>query len=691
MSDRDIPEPTVETSRWKRVSWVWIMPLIAVVMSAAVVWQTYRNQGPVIVVSFPIASGIEAGETPLRFRDVQVGLVEEIRFSPGFEAVEAHIRVDNSVADFVDADAAFWLVEPRISARGITGLQTVLSGVFIEGIWDGEAGTPQDRFDALERTPLTRPGQEGTQVVLRMSGGGQFSAGAPIMFNGIEVGRIGEPELNERGSGVTVEAFIEAPHDARLTTATRFWDISGVSVDLGLSGLSVRFDSLATLIEGGVGFGTLVTGGEAIDDGHMFEVHDGPEAAQLSVFEDPFARELPLAVLLTSDDLRLPVGAVVRFRGLQVGAVTSITGYTNPRAPDKGVQLLVQFEIAPARIGLAEGLDRADLLEVLARRVEGGLRPRIASEGLLGTRLILELIEEERWAGGELITDLLDVPLLPPAPASATGMTANIDGVLNRIMSLPIEDLMTSGIDALDSVTALVSETDIRELTANLNGLVSDARTLVSTAEIETTLADVSSAAAALEGFMSELSGSEGLGTAFEALEDSDEILANVRAFSERLPALAGAVEGLLDGLQEVPVQSLAASADRVLLRIDTILASEGAEALPETLNASLGELAAVLAALREGGAAESLVSTLGSAETAFAAIEGAAGQFPAIATRLEGLVASLQGLTDDYDDSSAVYREVRGAIDGIAQAADAFRSLARAIERNPNSLITGR
>ena len=42
------------------------------------------------------ANGIEAGQTPLRYRDLQVGTVESVTFSDGLAAIEAD-RVENPV------------------------------------------------------------------------------------------------------------------------------------------------------------------------------------------------------------------------------------------------------------------------------------------------------------------------------------------------------------------------------------------------------------------------------------------------------------------------------------------------------------------------------------------------------------------------------------------------------------------
>ncbi|GAB5447617.1 PqiB family protein [Gymnodinialimonas sp.] len=691
MVDEDLPEPQITPPRKSGFSWVLLMPVLALAISVFVVVQSYRDQGPVIVVSLPSASGIEAGETPLRFRDVEVGRVEDLEFSEGFQAVEAHIRIDSEIAQFVDAEAEFWLVRPQVSARGVTGLSTVLSGVFIEGTWDGVAGLPQDRFTALETTPLSLPGEEGTRIVLRARDGGQLAAGAPVLYNGIEVGRLGVPELSSTGTIVTMDAFIEAPHDEWLSTNTRFWDISGISVDLNTSGLSINFESLASLVEGGVAFDALVTGGEPIEAGQVFDVYANREDAQLSVFEAPVDQALTLGVIMPAEDLRLVLGALVRYGGIRVGEVTRIIGFTDPRAPEEGVQILVSFSISPSRIGLPDVATVDALIAALSLRVQDGLRVRVASEGLLGTSLILEMFEQEDPDGRALEPDLIEVPLIPADPPNVTEASADFDAIVSRVAALPIEDLMNSAIDALDGITVLSTGEDIRAIPANLNALLSEARAVVTAEEIGTTLTELSAAAEGLQGLVTRISESEGLGTTLTALEGTDAIVANVQTFTAGLPDVLSAVETLVAQLDTAPVTAAATSADRVLQRIETILAGEETEDLPASLNTSLTELSAILTALREGGVAENLSSTLASADSAFASIQSAAEQVPAIVTRLDSLVASLQGLAGDYDDDSTVYRDLRAAIADISQAADAFRSLARAIERNPDSLIRGR
>ena len=66
-----VETPKEESSR--RISAVWLVPLLALIIALVVAWRTYADRGPLIEIVFDNAAGIEAGQTTLRFRDVNVG------------------------------------------------------------------------------------------------------------------------------------------------------------------------------------------------------------------------------------------------------------------------------------------------------------------------------------------------------------------------------------------------------------------------------------------------------------------------------------------------------------------------------------------------------------------------------------------------------------------------------------------
>ena len=160
------------------------------------------------------------------------------------------IRLDKAVEPFVDKDAEFWVVSPEISAQGVSGLDTVLSGVYLEGNWDGEIGEESFEFVGLIDAPLVRYGERGLQFRLRSTSGEGLSRGAPILYRGIKVGQVGEPRLDEDNVSVIADAFIRLPEARLITTATRFWDASGFSLSFGAGGAQLDVSSLASLLSG---------------------------------------------------------------------------------------------------------------------------------------------------------------------------------------------------------------------------------------------------------------------------------------------------------------------------------------------------------------------------------------------------------------------------------------------------------
>ncbi|MBC7142670.1 MAG: MCE family protein, partial [Rhodobacteraceae bacterium] len=351
----DLDVSVAKRSPWRNLSFVWAVPILALVVSLALAWQSFSQRGVLIEITFQNASGVTPGETTLRFRDVAIGTVEDVTFTPDLSRVLVRARVDKDVAPFLDAETEFWVVRPKVSARGITGLSTVLSGVFIEGAWDQEVGAPQWQFEGREEPPLVQPGRAGKRITLVTNDGNLISEGAPVFFHGIEVGRLERPRLTITSDSIVVDAFIEAPHDRRLNAATRFWDTSGFSVSLGGAGLKLDFDSLASVVAGGVAFDTIYEGGEAVSAGHVFNIYPDEAEARKSLFARSLADAVPIAVEFGESVSGLEPGAAVQYGGLAVGEVTAISAQVQDTEFGPEIRRMANLAIDPARLGLARG------------------------------------------------------------------------------------------------------------------------------------------------------------------------------------------------------------------------------------------------------------------------------------------------------------------------------------------------
>lgn len=681
----------VKQKVWQRLSLVWLVPLVALAVSLGAAWQSYADRGALITISFENASGITAGETAIKYRDVTVGQVESVEFAEGLSVVLVNARIDKTVAPFMDDDAQFWVVRPDVSVRGITGLETVLSGVFIEGNWDTEADVAQQNFTGLETPVLTRASQRGIRIELRAEDGGTVSAGAPVLHKGIEVGYLEAPQLSFDGQQVIVNAFIESPYDRRINSSTRFWDTSGFSVSFGTGGVSLNVNSLASLIEGGIAFDTVVSGGSAVTDGQRFDIYRNEEAARESLFTDPNAEALEVAVLFEQSVSGLTVGSEVRFQGIRIGQVTALNAIVVGEDDNAEVRLQAVLSIEPGRLGLGPDATVDEALMLLSDFVARGLRARMVTGNILAGTLLVELVQIEDALPAIMNRTSGLYPVIPTTQSQISDVAATAEGVLARINALPVEELMQGAIDLMDSIERLADDDNTRAAPASLVALLNETRGLVTSEDLQAIPRDLRNVIADLDGLVAEAA-EVGLITDLDAaVEIAATAAANIELATRNLPQITAQIETFTATANRLELESLVRSATASLDSIDALIGTDDAIALPATLNTTLDTLRDLLADVRQGGAVENVNAALASANNAAQAIEDAVSGLPALSARASALVAQTQAVVDSYGERSRFSAETLSTLRAIQEASDAIFSLARTIERNPNALLIGR
>ena len=694
----EIPVQSVRQSLFERASVVWLVPMAALLVALGVAWQSYSDRGPVIEISFQSAAGMSPGETVLRYRDVDVGLVEDVAFSDNLDRVLATVRLDKDIASFVDADAQFWIIRPEVTARGVTGLDTVLSGVYIEGAWDGEPDGLVVRQEALGDPPLAAGGQVGLRIVLNASPGAALSEGAPILYKGIEVGRIGKPGLSDDGVNAQANAIVFEPYDKIITTATRFWDTSGFTFSIGTGGAELDFTSIASLIGGGVAFETIVSGGRPALDGAAFGLFADEGRARASLFDTSEGTKLNLTVVFRENFSGLAVGAPVELDGVRIGEVSSIRGIVDEdRFGDDAVRLLATLALLPSRLSL-DVTEFDDPLDYFEQRVDAGLRARLVTATILTGGLKVEMIEV-----ADAPIELMDLsaepyPILPSTQSEISDMTATAEGVFQRINALPIEELLVSAIGFLDAAETLVGGEDARQVSGDVRGLIGDVRGLVASQELQTLPAEVSAlvrelqlAAADIRIVTESLSEADLVARLQGAVDAAAAAATGIETSVAGVPELLTSLTVLSDRVASLPLETMITQVSETLASAEMLFASEDTQALPGALATAMAEVEAALLELREGGAVRNLNQTLASAETAAAAIETAVAGLPSLAVRIETLVEQAENTLSGVDQNSELSREARASLRDIRNAAKAFESLSRALERRPNSVILGR
>src|SRR6056297_3376528 len=632
----------------RNLSFVWVIPFLALAVSLGIAWQSFADRGTQIEISFENASGVVAGETTLRYREVVVGTVEDVGFSSDLGRVIVSVRVDNDVAPFIDAEALFWVVRPEVSARGISGLSTVLSGLYIEGAWDNAPGAVTQQFEGADTPPLNQPGRPGRRITLATDDGTTISYGSPVLFRGVEVGRLETPRLSADGRTVLVDAFIDAPHDARLNQATRFWDTSGFELSFGASGFSVDFDSLASLVTGGVEFDNVYENGEPLTPGYVFSLYPDEDEARRNRLVRGTARGVPFTVVFDESVAGLEPGDDVTYQGLDVGVVTGLRSRVQEADFGPALSLIADVSIDPQRMGLPADADTDETVEFFRFAVQTGMRARLATQSLLSSDLRIELVVLDDVPSQTLEEVEGEAPRLPSVESNLSDFTATAEGVLERINALPIEEVMQQAIDLMESFERLARNEDLQRVPGSAVALLDDTRALVGSEAIQSIPAQIEAAVNDLTALVAEVRE----GGAVESLNSA--LTQNLtRLTDEDIPAVLAELQGVAQTAQDLQLEELVTSATQTLNTIDALIAQEAVQGIPEAVTAAIADVRQVVADVQAEGAVQALGSSLRNLDRAMADVTVAAQDAPALTANLRqitetdipGLLAELEAV----------------------------------------------
>lgn len=453
-----IPQATVDAQSKRRVSLVWLIPIVAAVAGAWLVWTTFAARGPTITVEIENASGIEPGKTPIKYRDVQVGVVETVSLGEDLQNVLVTARMHKDVTDALREGTAFWVESARITAAGISGLGTILSGSYI--VMRPGPGEPERHFVALETPPVYQVDVPGKRFVLQAQDLGSISGGSPIYFRGIVVGSVLGHELAADGDGVSIFAFVRSPYDSLVRAESRFWNASGINLALTASGVTVHTESLQTIIAGGIAFETPIeaSASPVAANNATFPLF----ASQQAIAQAQYTIKVPFLMYFDESVAGLEAGAPVLLRGIKMGEVTDVRLVTNPKLDS--ARILVKAYVEPQR-WMVEGdpeVSVKELLQRLPKNIAAGLRGKLDSGNLLTGSKVVTLVTASGAPPVELTYEN-GLPVLPTVPSDIVALTEKVNAFLKKLDDAPVTELITELRDVVQNVDQLLASQSIRE------------------------------------------------------------------------------------------------------------------------------------------------------------------------------------------------------------------------------------
>lgn len=482
--DNTPPAATPQIRRPRlHLSLVWLVPLLAAVVGLSLLANAWLSAGPRITISFESATGLEAGKTPVKYKDVVIGSVGAIALKPDLSGVQVSVELKKEARRFAREGSRFWVVRPRIGAGGISGIDTVLSGAYIS-VDSAEEGDEAYEFVGLEMPPSVIKGTPGKSFELHTDDVGSLDIGSPVLYRRIQVGQVTGYKLDPDGRGVTLQIFVFAPNDAFVTTASRFWNASGVDVQIGAEGLQLDTQSLATVISGGIAFATPEDAAESAKPAQA-ETRFTLSPNQKTAMAKPDGR--PQYVRMRFDQaLRgLTENAPVEFFGVDIGHVRAVNLDYDPLT--RSFPVIVDAVIYPDRLGRVNA--RADIkgdnshddtANFLMPLIEKGLRAQARTGNLLTGQLYIA-IDFMPNAPKVSFNPAARPLLMPTMRNTLDNMQQQVASIINRIDKIPFDTIGAHVDDNLVQLNRTLRNVNddvlpkFRDTLGNANGMIESA------------------------------------------------------------------------------------------------------------------------------------------------------------------------------------------------------------------------
>ncbi len=305
-------KPVVVKNRW--IPLIWILPILAAMIGGWLIYESILESGVDIHIVFNNAEGIKEGKTKIIYKGVKVGLVKDIHIGRDMQQVEVIAEIDHDAVPGLKTNTAFWLVKPKVTMSGITGLDTLVAGNYIR--MKPGTGKARRQFMALSKPPSMEVKTPGLHLSVLADQLGSIDRGSPVYYRKIPVGKVLDYSLSEDFNGVIIKILVEEDYTHLIKNSTRFWNASGISIKAGLTGVAIQTESIVALIKGGIAFYTPdQLDSKPAETGKTFKLYKDFDSAQVGI---------PVEILFESGIGLIEGKTEVKHGGFKIGVVKKL-------------------------------------------------------------------------------------------------------------------------------------------------------------------------------------------------------------------------------------------------------------------------------------------------------------------------------------------------------------------------------
>lgn len=174
-----------------------------------------------------------------------------------------------------------------------------------------------------------------------------------------------------------------------------------------------------------------------------------------------FERPVRVVMLFDGDVNGLTVGAPIAYRGVKLGQVSDIRIKV-----EGGGKIAVYGEVPPRLLG-------EDAVTMIRDAIKQGLRAQLALQSLLTGQLYVSLKMMPATPAKLEAADPHAIEI-PTVPSELQEWSTRVEGLVNRLAALPLDQLITSATGAMGEIKDLAASPELHQAIRRADGLLAD-------------------------------------------------------------------------------------------------------------------------------------------------------------------------------------------------------------------------
>jgi paraquat-inducible protein B len=466
-----------ESNKFNFFTSIWIVPFIALMIAGWLAYQYFSELGPQIRIVFPENAGLQAGQSHIKYRNVPIGTVQKIELQEDGEGIVVIARMDKTASPYLNNSSKFWIVKPEVGIGGVSGLDTLISGTYINMHAEKEEET---QYNFLGQSYAYRDDSKGEYFVLNTpQGSNTVKVGTPIYLKNIKVGQVEYVVLALDNSSVEVIVYIDNSYTPYVRTDSNFWVRSTFAVSLNTGRVDMSIAPVTDLIQGAIEFSSQKKGLVCtVPNGHIFKLYSSKGEVE-NTFIGSSEKQIEDFKIYSQESIaKLNIGAPVRYEGFEVGKVKGMKIYYEQETHTMQSEIIVS-------INLSVFANANDTLAATGKKnfkkaIEEGLRAEIIPSDPITGFLYVNFVFLDS-DDNQTIAYKNAFNVIPSIHTKSGDIMASMTKILDKINALPLKALVDSLSKVVEDADSLVLDTSsmIKDVDKPLVVVLNDLKTTI--------------------------------------------------------------------------------------------------------------------------------------------------------------------------------------------------------------------